>query len=71
MLKFTLHGNHLTGPESFVLAVGVIVSFVVAYAAIKFLMRFIQYHDFKIFGWYRIALGLIIFGYFGLQQLIK
>lgn len=71
VLKFTLHGNHMTGPESLVLAVGVIVSFVVAYAAIKFLMRFIQYHDFKIFGWYRIALALIIFGYFGLQQLIR
>ena len=27
---------------------------------IKFLMGYIRKHDFKVFGWYRIALGVIV-----------
>lgn len=70
VLKFVLHGNQLTTSEAAVLGIGVFVSFVVAYLAIKFLMRFIQHHDFKIFGWYRIVLGLVVLAYFGAQQLL-
>ncbi len=54
------HGGHFTSLQWAVLAVGSAVSFLVAYASIAFLMRFIQSHDFKPFGYYRIALALIV-----------
>lgn len=42
------------------LAVGFVTSFIVAYFAIKYFLRYIQAHDFKIFGFYRIALALLV-----------
>ena len=54
------HVHHFTGDQGAVLAVGMIVSFVVSVLAIKFLMNYIKTHDFKAFGWYRIALGIIV-----------
>lgn len=65
LLKFFMHGNVFTGLQSFVLLVGTVVSFIVAYAAIKFLLDYIKRNDFKAFGWYRIVLALIVIGYFG------
>ncbi|MFC6206353.1 undecaprenyl-diphosphate phosphatase [Levilactobacillus tongjiangensis] len=65
VLKYFLHGNHFTGSQLIVLFTGVIVSFMVAYLSIKFLLRYIRNNDFKLFGWYRIILGLIVIGYFG------
>ena len=47
-----------------VLAVGFIVSFVVALVVIRFFINYIQKNNFKIFGWYRIVLGIIIIAYF-------
>jgi undecaprenyl-diphosphatase len=41
-----------------------IVAFIVSILAIKFLMGYIKKHDFKVFGWYRIVLGIIVLGYF-------
>lgn len=41
-----------------ILLVGMAVSFVVSVLVIKFLMNYIRKHDFKIFGWYRIVLGI-------------
>lgn len=43
-----------------------IVSFVVAYASIRFLLNYIKTKDFKAFGWYRIILGVIVIAYFAL-----
>lgn len=65
LLKF---GFSFTGTELFTLALGMAVAFVVSLLIIKFLMSYIKKHDFKVFGWYRIALGLIVFLYFGLLQ---
>lgn len=45
-------------------AVGFITAFVSALIAIKFLLRFVASHNFKVFAWYRIALGLIVIWYF-------
>lgn len=39
---------------------GCIVSFGVSIVAIKFLMNYIKKNDFKVFGYYRIVLGVII-----------
>ncbi|MBQ3069943.1 MAG: undecaprenyl-diphosphatase, partial [Clostridia bacterium] len=49
-----------TAEEWILLAVATVVSFVVSVLVIRFLMAYIKKHDFKVFGWYRIVLGLII-----------
>lgn len=66
VLKYFAHGNTFTGSQTVVLLVGVIVSFIVAYASIKFLLNYIKRNDFKAFGWYRIIVGVIVVLYFGL-----
>ena len=40
------------------------VAFVVSLIAIRFLMSFVRKHDFKVFGWYRIGLGVVVLAYF-------
>ena len=47
-----------------VLIVGMIAAFIVSVFAIRFLMGYIRKHDFKAFGVYRIALGILVFAYF-------
>ena len=42
------------------LGVGTLVAFLTSVVVIKFLMGYIRKHDFKVFGWYRIALGVIV-----------
>jgi undecaprenyl-diphosphatase len=54
------HGLAMTGVEAILLAIGFAVSFLTARYAIRFLMSFIQKHNFKLFAYYRIALGIII-----------
>ena len=68
MLKFFANGNTISGLEAAILAVGLLVAFAVSYFAIKFLMDFVKRHDFKPFGIYRIALGVLVLGYFILKQ---
>lgn len=63
-LKLVKFGLAFTGAEFTLLAVGMIVAFVVSIISIKFLMSYIKKNDFKIFGWYRIVLGIIVLGYF-------
>lgn len=48
------------------LAVGSIVAFLVSFVCIRFLMDFVRRHSFEVFGWYRIALGLLVILYFSL-----
>lgn len=55
-----------SGLEWVVLAVGFVVAFAVSVLVIKFLMNYIKKHDFKVFGYYRIGLGLLVLLYFGL-----
>jgi undecaprenyl-diphosphatase len=64
LLKLVKFGFHYTGLEAAVLLTGVLVSFLVSMLAIKFLMGYIKKHDFKVFGWYRIVLGLVVIAYF-------
>jgi len=58
----TLYKNGFTfdAQQWMVIAVGFVTSFLVAYAVIKFLMNFIRRHDFSLFGYYRIVLGIIV-----------
>ena len=64
ILKFMLEGFSATINEILLLLVGMAVSFIVSLAAIKFLMEFVKRHDFKPFGIYRIALGVVVILYF-------
>ena len=63
-LKLLKFGFSFTGNELILLVVGLVVAFIVSVIAIKFLMTYIKKHDFKVFGWYRIVLGIIVLGYF-------
>ena len=60
---FKYHGM-LSTHQFFVLSVGFAVSFIVALVAIKFLINYVKKNDFKIFGCYRIILGILIIAYF-------
>ena len=66
LLKLLKFGLHFTALEFGILFVGIIVSFVVSLFCIKLLMAYVKKHDFKVFGWYRIALGAIVLIYFKL-----
>ena len=71
LLKLVKFGMHFTGTEVTLLLNGMVVSFLVSLAAIKFLMGYIKKHDFKVFGWYRIVLGVIVLGYFGIRTFLS
>ncbi|MBN7274193.1 undecaprenyl-diphosphate phosphatase [Ligilactobacillus pobuzihii] len=62
IVKFFGQGGSLGGEQGIILLVGMVVSFVVAYLSIRFLMNYIQNNDFKAFGWYRIILGTLVIG---------
>ena len=64
--KFMMEGLVMTQTEIMVLAVGIISAFIMSVVAIRFLMGYIKKHDFKVFGWYRIVLGIVVLLYFGL-----
>ena len=68
LLKFFGEGNRFTTDELVILAIGCVVSFVVSILAIKFLVGYIKKHDFKVFGWYRIVLGIAVIAYFVLVK---
>ena len=63
LLKF---GFVFTQTEIITLVVGCVVAFLVSVVVIKFLMSYIKKHDFKVFGWYRIVLGVVVLAYFAI-----
>ena len=63
-LKLVKFGLDFTGQEIIILLTGMVVAFVVSIISIKFLLGYIKNNDFKAFGWYRIALGIAVLGYF-------
>ena len=72
IVKFLLENEKgFTGSEVVILLVGMVTAFVVSLACIRFLMNFVKKHDYKVFGWYRIALGVVVLAYFfGLKPLL-
>ena len=64
LLKLVKFGLIFTQAEAVILAVGMVTAFVVSILAIKFLMGYIKKHDFKVFGYYRIILGIAVVAYF-------
>ena len=71
LIKVLKFGFAFTGFELAVLGVGCLVAFVVSMLSIRFLMNYVKKHDFKVFGWYRIVLGVLVLAYFfGLKPLL-
>ena len=68
LLKLVKFGFSFTAFEAVILLVGTVVSFVVSLIVIRFLMGYIKKHDFKVFGWYRIVLGIAVLGYFWIAR---
>lgn len=66
LLKVVKFGFAFSSMELALLLAGMIVSFVVSVFVLRFLMGYIKKHDFKVFGWYRIALGAVVLLYFAL-----
>ena len=65
ILKYFLKtGTVFTSLEWSILIVGCIVAFIISIVVIKFLMNYIKKHDFQVFGWYRIVLGILVLIYF-------
>ena len=65
LLKFGMEtGFALSGDEIGILVTGMLVAFLVSIVVIRFLMSYIRKHNFVVFGWYRIVLGIILLGYF-------
>ena len=66
IIKVIKFGLAFSAAELVILIVGVVVAFVVSVLVIKFLMSYIKKNDFKVFGVYRIILGIIVLLYFSL-----
>lgn len=66
----TSDGFSLKAYEVFSLLLGMLVAFGVSIIVIKFFMDYIKKHDFKVFGYYRIALGVFVLLFFAIKALV-
>lgn len=64
LMKLLKFGSAFSQSEALILAAGMITAFLVSLVVIRFLMGYIKKHDFKVFGWYRIVLGILVLVYF-------
>lgn len=64
LLKIVKFGFSFSGAEVAILLTGMITAFIVSMVCIKLLMGYVKKHDFKVFGYYRIVLGVIVLAYF-------
>ncbi|MGX8705917.1 MAG: undecaprenyl-diphosphate phosphatase [bacterium] len=64
LLKIVKYGAPISGGEFALLLTGMLVAYAVSMLVIRRLVDYIKTHDFKPFGWYRIALGVVVLGYF-------
>lgn len=67
LIKVMKFGLVFSAAEILTLGIGTVVAFVVSVLVIQFLMTYIKKHDFKVFGWYRIALGALVLLVFALR----
>jgi undecaprenyl-diphosphatase len=64
LVKAFLDGFVFTGSEIWLLLVGMVVAFIISVLTIKLFLKYIKTNDFKVFGWYRIVLGIVVILYF-------
>ena len=69
IVKYLLQEGAFTGEQWIIMFLGMLISFLVAVVTIRYLMSYIRKHDFKIFGYYRIVLGVIVLVFFGIKAL--
>lgn len=65
-IKFLMNAS-MTSMEGVILVIGMVTAFAVSFVVIKFLLNYIKKHDFKVFGYYRIALGILVLLYFAIR----
>lgn len=70
LLRILKHGLAFTGEQWFLMIFGMAISFIVALFSIRFLMDYVRKHDFAIFGYYRIVLGVIVLLFFGVRAIV-
>ena len=64
LLKLVKFGLAFTSTELAILLIGMVTAFVSSLIIIRFLLGYIKKHDFKVFGYYRIILGVLVLAYF-------
>lgn len=64
ILKLATNVYPMTGQEWALLIIGMVTAYIVSMASVKFLVSYVRRHDFKVFGWYRIVLGIAVLIYF-------
>lgn len=64
LVKFIKVGGSFAFAEAVYLGLGMFVAFIVSIFALRFLVGYIRKHDFTVFGWYRIVLGVLVLAYF-------
>ena len=69
LVKLIGFGFDFASNEILILLIGLVTAFLVSILAIKFLLGYIKKKDFKVFGYYRIVLGILVIGYFGIKML--
>lgn len=67
LLKLIKYDLLITRGEFALLAVGMLTAYVVSVAVVRRLVGYVKKHDFKGFGWYRIALGMVVLLFFTLR----
>ncbi len=70
LLKIVKFGFGFSPMEAVILLIGMAVAFAVSMVCIRFLMDYVKRHDFKVFAWYRIALGVLVLLYFLIKSLV-
>jgi len=70
LVKYLMEGLIPNQMELSLLVIGCCTAFIVSMFVIRGLMSYVRKHDFSVFGWYRIALGLLVLGYFGIRAIV-
>ncbi|MBR5506538.1 MAG: undecaprenyl-diphosphate phosphatase [Clostridia bacterium] len=70
-LKIVTNDYIMTSQEWTLLIIAMVVAYVVSIVCVKFLVNYVRRHDFKVFGWYRIVLGIIVLAYHFIPMIIK
>lgn len=70
LVSILKYGLNFSGIEITVLIIGLLTAFIISYIAIRFLIGYIKKHNFVVFGWYRIALGIIVIAYFLIKNMV-
>ncbi|MBQ6998747.1 MAG: undecaprenyl-diphosphate phosphatase [Clostridia bacterium] len=69
-LKIVTNDYIMTAPEWGLLLTGMVTAYIVSMASVKFLVNYVRNHDFKVFGWYRIVLGIIVIAFGAIKMIL-